>query len=185
MLKRNLIYYLFIFVCCSIFVSCVSDIALKEQVPFFDLKTFFTSEVKRLSSLKKLRKTTSINGSKETKELEIIDFEKELKLFAESDINRIAWLDRYKVDSLLGENKQLRQLSYIALDDKLRTQRMQIYFSNQKLDSLIIWNETSTAVAKSRQYIIYKPKSGYQIRSIQSINFASTHELGVQVEFLD
>ncbi|MFK8103604.1 MAG: hypothetical protein AB8G15_13815 [Saprospiraceae bacterium] len=166
------------------FWACDSSLTIKEQDRFFDLKGFFEAEASRLSGLGKVRKTTKIDGLEETKDL-AIDIAAELKIFAGSDINRVAWLDSYQVDSLRGEDNSLRKLSYLALEEDLRTQHLQIYFSKNAVDSITILNKTSTAIADSQQRIRYVPQVGYAIQSEQDISFASKHALEVQVAFLD
>ena len=102
--------------------------------PFFDLQDFVDQEVTRLkTSGIRAEKTIELNGKSETQNLDAVDFDQELVLLRNADINRPAWLDQYKVDSLM-EGGKLRQLSYQALSEELRTQRLIINYDDGKAD---------------------------------------------------
>jgi len=64
---------------------------------FFDLKDFFQKEITSLEKINSFKKTVSINGVSEEKELAKLNLDNELSIFIASDINRPAWSDKYKV----------------------------------------------------------------------------------------
>jgi hypothetical protein len=74
----------------------------KNTTPLFDLKGFLDNEIAtHLKDVKKVKKTVTVNGKTESKEVEIKDWKEELKPFFNSDINRPAWRDKYKVDTIV------------------------------------------------------------------------------------
>ncbi|MEK7254564.1 MAG: hypothetical protein AAB316_07460, partial [Bacteroidota bacterium] len=94
--------------------------------PFFDLKGYFNQEVQRLANIRSIKKTAVVDGQKEEKMLDTLNFEQELKIFSDNDINRPAWSGKYQMDSIFNENKELVKLNYTASDESLKTQKMEI-----------------------------------------------------------
>jgi hypothetical protein len=118
------------------------------------------------------------------KELESIDFRQELKVFEESDINKVAWMDKYQVDSIYDEKGILEKLIYKASDQKLRTQKLLISFSQNEVDTIEILNNASGNIAKLKQHLRYIPSFGYSIISTQKTTFSEEYVLAVDVRFL-
>ena len=97
-----------------------TNVDLDKKI-YFDLKEYLDLEKQRLASLSSFSKTVFVNGEKEQKKVEHLDFEKELKPFYDSDINRPAWSDKYKIDSVFQNGNQLQSLIYVATNEKLKT----------------------------------------------------------------
>ena len=184
MTAKPFIFYLFTLL---FFSACVStDINPPATNGFFDLSDFMDQEIKvKKSQLKKLRKTISLDGVTETKELDIFDFEKETELFRAADINKVAWLDRYATDSIFYKNGPLKKLIYKSKTDDLRTKKMIIHFDTKNtVDSILIEQSGTSVLAKSVQNLLYLPASGYRIENQQDITALDPHKLVVDVAFV-
>ncbi len=151
---------------------------------FFDLKTFFKQEIAQLSDVKRFKKTVSINGVKEDKQLTKFNLEAELVIFTNSDINRPAWSDKYRVDSIFNKKKELVQLKYSVLDEKLKTQNLTINYKNNSVASIEIVKNLDNAIATAHQTLTYTVGRGYSIQSHQSLSFSETKNIFIEVEYL-
>lgn len=178
----QIVFFVIIVFC---FSNCVEQTSVVKTEPsFFDLKEYFETQVTSLSEVKKISKTTLVDGKRIEKELDSIDFNQELKVFKESDINKIAWIDKYEVDSIYDEKSMLNQIIYKATDEKLRTQKLLISFNQSVVDTIEIFNNVSGNIAKLDQHLTYIPSYGYLIESTQKITLSKKHVLAVDVQFL-
>ncbi len=174
---------------CSVF-SCSSQehqtSQLKDhQAVFFDLDAYFDSEMKRLSgSDLALTKVANLNGKEEKIAPQILDYQEELKVFRQSDINRLSWLDKYQSDTL-SEAGKITKIVYTALEDKLKTKKIEILYDKDAVSSIAIENSSSSLVASGRQKLMYQPQSGYSIDNEQKILFGNKRHLHVAVSFSD
>ncbi len=169
------------------FSACVStEINPPATNGFFDLTDFMDKEIEnKKNRLKKLRKTISLDGVTEEKALEDFDFEKETALFRTADINKVAWLDRYETDSIFYKNGQLEKLIYTSTDKDLRTKNLSIYYSTKNsIDSIVIKQSGTSALARSVQNLRYVPATGYRIENQQDITALTPHKLVVDVTFV-
>jgi len=184
MIPKPFTFYFLIF---FFFSACVStEINPPTTNGFFDLSDFMDKEIaSKKNQVKKLRKTISLDGVTETKELKNFDFEKETELFRTADINKVAWLDRYETDSIFYKNGQLQQLVYQNITDDLRTKKMIIHFDTKNtIDSILIEQSGTSVLAKSVQNLLYLPGSGYRIENQQDITTLDPHKLVVDVAFV-
>lgn len=149
---------------CFIFVSCGSTDQVSQR-RFEDIKGYFNQEVERLNKVKTtISKTVSRNGVSEHKKNISPEWSTELALFSESDINKPAWSDSYKV------NTDGNTISYIALDDELRTRSVVIKKSqNGKWIELAAVNRTSNYLYSSSEELLYIPDSLYRIIKKQDV----------------
>ena len=153
------------------------------ELPFFEMQAFFEEEINRLNELQPLvKKTVVINQESETKQIDAIDYEKELKVFSNSDINKMAWFDKYSIDSLY-DNNQLQSISYQALDEMLKTQKINIAFQSNEVSQIEIENKTKSFIAASDQKLIYTPSSGYSIQTKQEMAVGKDKEIKIEVKF--
>jgi len=168
-------------------LSACHEVATPSQVDksvvFFDLKDFFQKEKLRLEKINSFKKTVSINGVSEEKELATLNLDNELSIFIASDINRPAWSDKYKVDSVFTPKKELIQIRYSVLDESLKTKRITIDFQNNEVVNIKIEKATDNAVAQSKQALFYNVDKGYAIQSQQALSLSDTKTILVQVEY--
>ena len=138
--------------------SCTSDQKDVQELRYYDIKGFFEKEVAKFSkSNPAVDKTTSHNAENEQKVLKIDNWQQELALFTASDINKSSWQDAYRVDSL--ENKVV----YTALEDKLRTRKIEIDFVNKQPSKFTIYNNVANYLYQSEEQLTYYPDSLYSI----------------------
>lgn len=181
--KSVIFYYILLL----LFSACVStDITPPVTNGFFDLSNFIEKEVTdKKDQVKKIRKTISLDGVVETKELENFDLAKETELFLTADINKVAWLDRYETDSIFYEGGQLEKLIYKSIADDLRTKRLMIHYDTKNIiDSILVEQSGISVLARSVQKLLYLPASGYRIENQQDITALDQHKLIVDVTFV-
>ncbi len=150
---------------------------------FFDLRAFFEDEIARLQQENpKIKKEIEINGKKEQKTQEQVDFEKELAIFKRSDINKPAWRDKYGVDSVLVAEDLVR-VDYVALDSTLKTRLLSIEFENSAVNKVSITNQTSSPLIQSKQQLTFEPKKGYRIANQQDLSLSDDSQLRIVATF--
>jgi hypothetical protein len=151
---------------------------------FFDLKGFFNTEIKKLNADKvKADKTVRYNTQKEVQQNQDLDYAKELAVFVHSDINKPAWREKYQADTL-REAGAIRSIRYQALDEQLKTQKVTIQFSEEKVQSIQILNHLKSIIANNWQELKYIPGEGYQVSGKQNMRLAGQDEMGVAVRFV-
>lgn len=175
--------FLTFFMSCSLFACTPSTEGVTPEERFFDLSQYFNEQVTRLAKQDEVQKEATINGKKESQTITNPNFQQELQLFIDSDINRTSWLDKYAVDSTSDAAGQLTELVYTALEDRLRTRRVEISFINDKVNQVDILNATDNVIAQTKQELSYTPQSGYVIKSFQDILFTDPRTLEVKVSF--
>jgi hypothetical protein len=179
---------LFAWISLLFFVSCQQapkgDASIGIAKPYFDLKAYFNSEVTRLHGKGKAKKMVSVANEQEEKLIDSIDFLRELTVFADADINRPAWSDSYLVDSSFNEQKELVRLSYKAIDNKLKTQGIEVDFERNSVSRILIENKVVNSITASSQTLLYQPTVGYTIESRQKVAFSDEQVFKVEVRFL-
>ncbi len=152
------------------------------EKPFFDLKGYFEQQKTRLSALSNFTKTTVVDGKAETKKIEKLNFNNELRIFEEADINRPAWFDKYTVDSVL-QNGNLTKISYAANDEKLEIRTIVLDFFQQKVSKINVEKSAETALADTQFKLTYEPKTGYSIENTQQLTVGEDKAFLVKVRF--
>jgi hypothetical protein len=177
----------------------------KNTTPLFDLKGFLDNEIAtHLKDIKKVKKTVTVNGKTETKEVEIKDWKEELKPFFDSDINRPAWMDKYNtlnLDKFENYDTVFFKRQFNAIDKNLKTQRIEIAFevalkirvdkSTNKIDTFAqmgypsqvsVFNIGNSAINKSNQLLSYDG-NGYTIISKQKLIGTNEDKVKIEVFF--
>ena len=176
----------FCLVFCLAFSSCnetPASATKKGERLFFDIKDYFDKEATRLTGMP-VKKIASVDGKREEQLPDSMDFTRDLKIFSENDINRPAWSDSYQTDSIFNDQKELTRLNYTAMDDKMKTRQILIDFDHGAVSKIHIENGTSSAVAHTRQVLIYEPQKGYSIESHQKVTLTDDNVFLVEVQFL-
>lgn len=160
------------------------DVAKDGPAVFFDIKTYFQSEIIRLNQQKpKVTKKVVLQGEKDQIEVEIEDFQKELQIFLNSDINKLAWQEKYQADTTF-EGNAMDFIRYEALDTTLRTKLVEIAFEAGQIQQIHIANSTESIVMQTKQDLIYRPESGYSIQSDQKTIFSEQKTLQLDASFV-
>jgi hypothetical protein len=163
----------------------VASNVVSGQKNFFDLKGYFDGEIQRLQSIgSRAKKVVLANGKHEEQIVHSINFQQELSVFSESDVNRPAWSDKYVVDTAFNEQRQISHLHIKAIDEKLKTHKIDIDFKNTFVTRILIENNSSSSIASSSQVLIYEPRFGYSIESNQKVAMSDGQIFKVVVQFL-
>ena len=157
--------------------------SIEQSNVFFSLKDFFEQEKKHLETIQHFKKTVSINDQSEIKELDKLNLDNELSIFIASDINRPAWSDKYKVDSTFSTENQLTSITYLALEETLKTKKIEINFYEGTVAKVLIEKATDNAVAQSKQILNYHVGQGYSVQSNQSMRFSDSKTIVVEVVY--
>jgi hypothetical protein len=163
----------------------------KNTTPLFDLKGFLDNEIAtHLKDIKKVKKTVTVNGKTETKEVEIKDWKEELKPFFNSDINRPAWRDKYKFNKQKFDTIGYGH-TFTRIEDNLKTKWMFIHYLDQSnILSVKIDNEQVSNIVSFVEEMQYFSKSNWQygkvynIKTKQKMPLSDEQNIEVQVELL-
>ena len=172
------------------FIACQTTIdntsAQSTQKPFFDLRTYFQSQIKQLANIKAVTKKVSANGKTEEKTFNKLDFEKELAMFVGSDINRPAWLDKYKIQNISIENDSARskETVYTTTNEQLKTKEVKVFFDKTGAPVEInIANADKSLFSDWKQNLNYKPGQGYSISNDQQFIFFKDSRVTIDAAF--
>jgi len=156
--------------------SCKPD-NLKEGAvkEYFDIEGYFE---KKVAQLKKqhhtVTKTVVHNGTSESKNVEITNWDTELALFIESDINKPAWNGSYAKQDSAGA------IIYTAKDTELRTRRIVICKAeNGSIRQISIYNQVNNLLYNTHETLNYYPDSAYVIEKYQKVKLlgANTYKI--------
>ncbi len=152
---------------------------------YFSLKEYFTQEAERLKKeAPEISKTVLLNNDTETKKLKVEDWNNELLTFTEADINKPAFAGKYDADTLLNKN-QLQRITYKAIDAKLKTRFIDIYFdtATNEVNIVEVVLETRNTLYHSTQNLRYEKNKSYSVSGTQEIRFLKEDIFKVSVKF--
>ncbi|NUN99764.1 MAG: hypothetical protein HUU01_04020 [Saprospiraceae bacterium] len=150
---------------------------------FFDLKNYMSGQVEALKNTRpQAKKRVSINGKTEEQHSDAINFEEELAIFINSDINKPAWSDKYTKDSSFSAG-QLQYIRYIAKEENLKTQLLQVSFTAGTVSKIEIQNRTSAAIVTAEEIMTYTPGKGYSIIHKEMPALAKARNFSVETVF--
>ncbi len=133
-----------------------------------------------------MEKVAYLNGKEEHHELHFDQkkWQTELAPFLDADINKPAFVKRYKADTL-KINDSTTCLAYSALDEKLRTRELKLYFTrNDKVPYKMEANlSASKLFYKSAQQLSLTESKGYDMRGRQDIVLFGTDTFSVKTSF--
>lgn len=166
--------------------NCSVDIAqntrLKESTNFFSTIDFFQQEQKRLMETSGFTKTVNFNGQKEKMALDSLDFEQEFAPFRNSDINKIVWLDKYQCDTIT-QTQQIQKISCQCMDEKLKTQFLEINYVDGEISSIFIENIMNKMLLETKEYLSYTKDESYEFKRMQRLRTGGLDSTYVQVIF--
>ncbi|NJN34785.1 MAG: hypothetical protein HC817_11570 [Saprospiraceae bacterium] len=130
---------------------------LGEKKAFFDLKSFLEKEIQTgLAAGKSVKKTVTVNGLSETKNMVITDWATELRLFLNADINRPAWQDKYLRKESRLENQD-SVFEYYALRDALKVRHLIVQRNAAQTDySIKILSAEKTAATETQNRTFFR-----------------------------
>ena len=169
--------------------SCLSTSEQEDNKPnlFFSLENYFENEIARLNQEQpKVSKRINLKGKEEVKAFDTLDYQKELIAFSNADINKIAWQDKYQADTAYTPEGKMQHISYQAKDDKLKTQKIAIQFTQEgEIEEIYIKATTESFVADVYKELYYKPATGYRFTSQQSTNISRPTVVEVEALFME
>lgn len=178
----KIIQYQCLLLITALFFACSpSSTPKSNQNTFFSLKDYFEAASTQLGTIKEVKKIVAIDGVEESKTLNNLDINKELKIFKDCDINKTAWLEKYKVDTILKNNEY--EVNYTALDDKLKTKKINIKFNKKEPTNISIHRLYQSLISESEQLLNYQVNVGYSIESKQKVVFFPEKIHTVKVTF--
>lgn len=187
----NKLYIIFLLL---IFSNCKNEAPQysKNTTPLFDLKGFLDNEIAtHLKDVKKVRKTVTVNGKTETKEVEIKDWKEELKPFFNSDINRPAWRDKYNFNKRTFDTIGYGHV-FTRIGDNLKTKMMLVHLlDDNKVLSVSIENEQVSNIVSFVEDMHYYAKSNWQygkvynIKTKQKMPLSDEQNIEIKVELLN
>lgn len=159
--------------------SCKPEI--KEtgaELKFFDIKGYFKADSTRLRIKNPtLVKTVTHNGKAETEQVKISNWGTELEPFISSDINKPAWRDSYSVQDSDGV------VVYQAKVPGIKTRRIQIKRSGNKLAWISIYNHTKNMLYEDMETLTYFPDSLYTIQKKQHVRLMGNDNYQIKAVF--
>jgi hypothetical protein len=172
-------YKYFILLACFS-VSCSNTQKASDEKVYFDIRSFFESEARRLQlNSPHVEKTVTQNNQSEAQKVTIHDWKAELDLFIESDINKPSWKKSYSI------HKNNNSIEYISNDGKLKTQRISIKKSHSgKVISILIKNQTKNSLYTTIEELSYFPDSAYIISKKQNVRLLGSNSFRVSGFFL-
>ncbi len=152
---------------------------------FFDLKGYFSKEIKRLNRLQPAgTKTVRFDGESEKIDTKRkpVDYGKELASFVSSDINKLSWREKYRPDTITGPGAR-KEIRYTALDGHLKTREIRLFFEENTLQEVRIKNRLKSIIAESSQELSYVAGSGYTLEGVQGLRIGRGRAFSISVSF--
>lgn len=171
------------------FSACQTEIAettndLKEDY-FFDLKSYIEGEITKLNEQQpEIEKSIQLRDKTEVKQFDSLNYKKELSVFSQADINKAAWTDKYEADTLY-EQGTIAKISYQAIDPSLKTNLLEISFTNDNISHIYVKAITESLVANVYKEMNYWPGKGYHLVSAQSTVLSDTTAVAIDARFLE
>jgi hypothetical protein len=157
----------FIFACLLLSTACSDNISTsqKQVNDYFNLVEYFVKEAGKLRKQNaKISKTLIKDDVTETLVFDSINWDQEFKPFMNSDLNKPAFRQAYTVDTI-HVNAAIK-IIYNAKDPLLTTRSILISYVNEKIDSLMIINQTSNIYYSAAETLIYLPGKYYILKSM-------------------
>lgn len=164
--------------------STTESTSAERDIYFFDIAGFFNAQIKQLNTDQlKANKTVKYNAKRDVLQNQSLDYEKELTVFVHSDINKLSWREKYQADTLRTAG-EIQSITYKALDDQLKTQKIAITFANNQIERIAIQNHLKSIMASTWQELEYRPRKGYQVHGKQTMRLSGVDEMSIEVEFV-
>lgn len=185
---RNSLSY-FCLVCLAVLLSCHSkhdNTGLKNN--YFDLESFFDQQIKFLYDSKAtLYITATANNKSENRLNKNPDWKKELLPFINSDIHKTTFIGKYKADSSIVKTVTDTSfvITYTTDDKKLRTRKLEVFFSQDKarVKQIMITNATDNLLSSLHEELKYTMGKGYKLNSSEDTRMMGKNYYEIRAEF--
>ena len=140
-----------------------------NDIHYFDIEKYFTSQAERLDSIKpEVTKIISSDGKEEMKKTRDIKWKNELLVFSECNLNKPAWRGKFLVDTIMGEMDY--SVVYTALDTTIQVQFAMINIDGKgNVTRLRLKVQTKNNLYSSIQNLSYTPLESYSVESEQHV----------------
>lgn len=176
-------YLLLIILSTIVFQACREQTAApgKQPEPFFDLEAYMETQISKLNEKQPgVSKSILVDGQRETKQFDSLDYRTELKTFLKSDINRKAWVDKYSIDSTF-EGSRLKSVVYKARAADVKTQLLRVLYEEGEVSDIYVENRTKSIVADVLQDLHFQPHTGYRLSTTQETVLSEGQKIEVEV----
>ncbi|WP_316738159.1 hypothetical protein [Pedobacter aquatilis] len=163
-----------------VLISCNQEKELKANADllYFDIKGYFKNESLRLNqSNPKILKEVNIDGSTETKNLNLKDWDKEFSIFTNADINKASWKGSFKIQ------KSKDKIVYTSSNRKIPVKKVQIDYQAEKVRKIEILIANKNILYTSLDTLLYYPDSLYLINKHQKIKLLKEKKYQVKEVF--
>jgi hypothetical protein len=176
---------IFLFIGTIFFISCRQSTSadVPEGRGYFDLAGLVKKDISynKTNGCGEL-KTVLVNGIRETKKMDSINWEKEMQPLLECDINKPAWRGKFQVDTFRTELPDIT-IQYHSLSDKINVRTITIQERNGEVRRINITKEIRSLIFSSDQLIEYFPGKGFAVRGEQSAIMMKDFALNVDVKY--
>lgn len=164
-------YYPIAIIIFSIFFGCIAATKedRKNELGYFDLKSFFQKEASRLQKRNPfVEKTVKINADAETKKVQIADWATEFAMFTNADLNRASWKGLFSIQKT--SNVEI----YTSSNDKVPVKKVTIGKQSNRISSIQIIVRNVNSLYSSTDTLSYYPDNLYLINKTQHIKLLSS-----------
>lgn len=181
-LGTGVIFYTILLLSC---VSCTQQTSNKSNssTSYFDLASLIKKDIadntkNRCGEIK----TVYVNTTGETKQLDSINWQKELQPLLECDINKPAWRDKFQVDTFKNNFPDMT-IQYHSLSDKINVRTLTVQLKDKEIQRITISKKTRSFIFSSEQMIAYIPGKGFSVRGVQRAFMMKNFDLNVDVKY--
>lgn len=127
-------------------------------------------------------KLVSVNGNMESKNIDTVNWKKELQILMDCDINKPSWKGKFETQELNDHQKYV----YTANSSKIPVRKMIVQYEQKsgKVISVEIEKKTGTALFSNEQQIIYYPEKSFKIKASQRALFMKDFNSEVDIKYL-
>lgn len=184
-LTYKIVGLVFIF---SFLIACngpkVEEQLLSNEKIYFDLTGLVQKDIDS-NTIKNCgeNKFALIDGIKEDRKIDTVDWSKELKPVLDCDINKSSWKDNFLVDTFKNEITDLTTISYRSLSDRINVKSFIVDYDSTKIHKIRIVKKINSLIFSSVQIIDYVPGEGFNIREEQKAIMMKSFEILVNVKY--
>jgi hypothetical protein len=150
---------------------------------YFDINSYFDKqEALLIKTGISIEKEITKDGKTETKNLEHVNWNTELKQFRACDINKPGWKASYQIETLQVNNQQV--LQYTAIEPKLSVRILRITMQDTTVSNIHIVTEKKNSYFYTGLILDFVPNEGYSIHGKQHVLLADSIKYSIETKFV-
>lgn len=163
--------------------SCKSEQHTENRtITYFDLAGLIEKDIEyNTTHVCSEEKSVYMNGNKETKIMDSINWKSELQPILDCDINKPAWKGKYFVDTTTTTVSNIKSIHYKALSDKVNIKSMVVELNEKAVQRIFITKKVNSFIFSSTQIIEYFPGKGFSVRGEQKAALMKSFDMNVDV----